>query len=227
MSNRRDPESKDDSVNWRERVQGSLQKRRQKPEDIRKSVESMSKKVAAPLPIRLPSLSAKIAANAEARAEESGKRKTGIIESPTKSSFKRAKAVEDGDSKTQDSAMQDAGETKDDMQDDLKSTLRRKLDRSLFLDKIANLGIARDTVFDIPPPNAENLYKPVRSATETLPLELFDQNELDPTPTQWIQTSIDKHNGEGVPAKAPFYEEREFTWYVCGHFRQVVVFRGF
>ena len=69
--------------------------------------------------------------------------------------------------------------------------------------------------YHIAPPDPSELYKPVISKLEQLPLELFDNTEGDLTPAQWLTLSHSKYPGVGLPAKALFYDRGEWAWRPC------------
>ena len=69
--------------------------------------------------------------------------------------------------------------------------------------------------YQIQPPDPSELYKPVISKLEQLPLELFDNTEGDLTPDQWLALGHGKYGEAGLPAKALYYEKGEWAWRVC------------
>ena len=69
--------------------------------------------------------------------------------------------------------------------------------------------------YQITPPDPSELYKPVISKLEQLPLELFDSTEGDLTPEQWLALGKGKYGEAGLPAKALYYEKGEWAWRPC------------
>ncbi len=53
------------------------------------------------------------------------------------------------------------------------------------------------------------------SAHHTLPLELFDSDESDKSPAEWVSESSSKYGGLGVPARSLYYHNRQWKWAPC------------
>jgi hypothetical protein len=64
----------------------------------------------------------------------------------------------------------------------------------------------------------EELYKTTTTDLEKLPLELFDTDETDRSPQEWVQLGVTDYNDRGTPARALFFHNREWKWYVHATF---------
>lgn len=69
--------------------------------------------------------------------------------------------------------------------------------------------------YSVEPPSAETLYQITANELDKLPIELFDNDEADRAPEEWVQLGIDKYNGEGTPARSLFFTNREWKWTPC------------
>lgn len=70
-------------------------------------------------------------------------------------------------------------------------------------------------VYNLPKADPTKLYRQEMTDLEILPLELFDCEEFDRPPQDWIQLGIDKYAGQGTAARSPFFQNREWTWSPC------------
>lgn len=69
-------------------------------------------------------------------------------------------------------------------------------------------------IYQLAPPDLEELYS-VHGSEDKLSIELFDWDERDKTSNEWVELGKTKYEGKGTPARALFFENREWTWTRC------------
>jgi hypothetical protein len=73
-----------------------------------------------------------------------------------------------------------------------------------------DIGIKRTEItYMVEAPSAEKLYDNEKDELAKLPLELFDSDEDDRSPEEWIAFGADIG---GTPARSLFYINREWEW---------------
>ena len=76
-------------------------------------------------------------------------------------------------------------------------------------------SISSSATYTIQPADPSQLYQPVSSKLEQLPLELFDNTEGDLTPSEWIALGKDKYAEAGLPARALRWVGGKWVWEAC------------
>lgn len=76
----------------------------------------------------------------------------------------------------------------------------------------SSVETSADLGYSIPPPDLEQLYREHRTPLDTLPLELFDDDDTDPTPEYWLSLSTTKYDGRGTPARSQLFVNKEYIW---------------
>mmetsp|Transcript_30720 Transcript_30720/g.59916 ORF Transcript_30720/g.59916 Transcript_30720/m.59916 type:complete len:4305 (+) Transcript_30720:116-13030(+) len=90
---------------------------------------------------------------------------------------------------------------------------RSRVKNILANHKGAGEGVAIS--YTMAPPNPADLYQTEISELEKLPLELFDNDESDRTPEEWVQLGVDKYDGKGTPARSLYFLNRAWEWSPC------------
>ena len=84
-------------------------------------------------------------------------------------------------------------------------------DRSFrFTPRKAGFVAGSPLKYTIDQPNPEMLYRPAKGELDLLPLELFDNDEDDLSPEEWLA----RHTTyEGAPARCLYYTNNSWQWY--------------
>ena len=96
--------------------------------------------------------------------------------------------------------------------------LRGKSRRASTKGDAASEGIApaekksSEPGYTVKPPGPDELYQVSRPLLERLPLELFDNDEKDLTPQQWIELGNTKYGGKGTPCHCFYYKDNMWQW---------------
>jgi hypothetical protein len=84
--------------------------------------------------------------------------------------------------------------------------------RSARIGGISGTGATAPTLkYAIDPPGPETLYKIAPSELESLPLEMFD-NEDDKSPEEWLQLKGEDDDEPGVAARSVYYVNNQWEW---------------
>jgi hypothetical protein len=211
-----------DASAWRNRVNDVFEKRRQTPQDAARNLSAMSKKLSAVRPIRLPKLQATPVKEilADAAPMRNVRVRPGMEFENFEATMFDAKGAVSGRDKTQEFSPQrppgkpssrpgtgslrpvrplsgGKGQTA------LLAQLKQEKFRALMTHPN---GIPDDQEYKAVPRDPNELYLAQRSQLDTLPLELFDFEETDRTPEQWVTFG----GPDGTPAMSRFFQVLAF-----------------
>lgn len=183
---------------WKALAEDQFVARRQRPSDARRNHERLNQKLSAIVPARLPTLPLR---NADV------------------SDLKRSIRLDQTHFEQKDE-LPVRVQPVPPMKKPSTSPIRRPAFVSTHSEAKSSATAPVDTVtstdlgYSIPPPDLEQLYKEHRSANDTLPLELFDDDDTDPSPEYWLSLSTSKYEGRGTAARSQLFVNKEYIWLV-------------
>lgn len=185
----RGPDFPPEDEDWRSRANQTFVKRSQ----TASKKKTNQKRPAPVLPMRLPRLP-NSRKEGEAVANEDENSGPASSTSTNRPSSKRRRRPGSGKSKSK----------------------KQAIDETNLLSIVKNREQARvDLNYELPPPDPVALYRNQMTELEKLPLELFDSEEYDRSPYEWIQLGVDKYDEKGTPARSPFFYDRKWSWMPC------------
>jgi len=213
-----------DPSGWRNRVNDDFEKRRQTPADAQKTLVAMNNRLGALRHVRLPKLPSatlekpEVATSPRVIPLRSGRDFDSPVAKGLDKLISSGRIVE----KEQESPAKperpasgkpmEGGRRPSSGKKSISSPMLGRLreDRMKALMSVPH-GIPPNQEYKLVPRDPNELYLTQRSHLDTLPLELFDSEESDRTPQEWV-----KLGGEdGTPASSRFFTDREWVWRKC------------
>ena len=199
-----------DASSWRNRVSDNFEKRRQTPKDNQKNLVKMTKKLGAKRPIRLPKLQAP---GSPSNALSSSLRFVENLNSGSDvKSFNQSlqKSPERQPRKPTSGKKPSGSKTYSGRKASVPALGQLKEDKKRALMSLPH-GIPANQEYKLVARDPDELYLTQRSHLDTLPLELFDSEETDRTPDEWVNLG----GPGGTPAFSKYFVDREWTWRAC------------